>query len=380
VPRSWRTALVACLIGAAACLGIGFSIPERGGDFTEFYAAGKLAGSGQLYNLPRVQEIERLHGDTEIPFGRLPFYAVLFKPLAALPYAWARLVWLIVNAIALAGFAAVWPVERRDRLAISLCWCCPAALLLSMGQDTALFLLFAALGFRLLHANRDFAAGLVFSLCAAKFHLALGIPVFLLARRRWVAVLAGAVGGLVQLAVSFAAEGREWPANLLRLSSVSEFSPAMPKMPNLLGLTHWLPHGIVIEASLALLVLCAVWLISRRSTSATGATAALIGGLLVSHHAYVYDCLLLLPALALAWQLPLPEVPRYWILLLWTPIPYVALMKDRLAVIAQVSISAFCLALLALLAASCLGMYVFRGRLAAPDPEAGAGARSPLSA
>jgi len=330
-------------------LGIGFSVPERAGDFTEFYAAGKLAGTGQLYNLDRIQEIESRYGQIQIPFGRLPFYAVMFKPLAALPYNLARSAWLILNVIALAGFAMLWPVQHRDRLLISLCWCCPAALLLSMGQDTALFLFFITLGFRLLQSNRQLAAGLVFSLCAAKFHLALGIPVFLLAQRRWITLLSGAAGGALQLVVSFAAEGAAWPRNLLRLSAVSDFSPAAPKMPNLLGLTNWLPYGIVVETVLAVAVLVAVWLISRHSAPVTGATAAVIGGLLVSHHAYVYDALLLLPALALAWHLPLPETVRYWILFLWTPLPYVALMKDHLAVVAQASISTFCLALLALL-------------------------------
>lgn len=362
--NSWssRTTLVACLVGACACLGMGFSLHERGGDFTEFYAAARLAGSGQLYNWDRVRAIERLYGDIVIPFGRLPFYAVMFKPLAALPHAWSRLAWLLLNGMALFAFAKLWPVERREQLAMSLCWCLPAAVLLSTGQDTALFLLFAALGFRLLQADRDLAAGLVFSLCAAKFHLALGIPVFLLARRRWMAVLAGAIGGLVQLAVSFAAEGREWPANLLRLVSISGFSPAAQKMPNLRGLTHWLPYGIAVEAALALAVLGAVWLIARRSTPAVGAAAALIGGLLVSHHAYVYDAVLLLPAVALAGQWALPEAPRYWVMLLWTPIPYVLLMDDRLAALGQVIITASCLAWLAFVAAGWPDVRVLKER------------------
>src|ERR1039458_25999 len=99
----------------------------------------------------------------------------------------------------------------------------------------------------------------------------------------------GVAGGLGQLAISFAAEGWEWPARLLQLSSISDFSPSPSKMPNLLGLTHGLPYGGGVEAVLALLALAAVWVISRRSALTIGATAAVIGGLLVSHHAYVYD-------------------------------------------------------------------------------------------
>ena len=362
--------LAACVAGACICLWMGFSVSERASDFNEFYSASKLAGSGQLYDWQSIQAIEQAHGDT-IPFGRFPVYAILFKPLTLLPFAYARAAWLAINAVALILFAVLWPTARRDRLAMSLCWSCPAALLLSTGQDTGLYLFFVALGVRLLHDGRDFAAGLVLSLCAAKIHLALGIPVFLIAQRKWIAISAGALSGVGQLAISFAAEGRDWPAKLLHLASISEFSPAVQKMPNLFGLTFWLPYAGLIEACLAVAVLAAVWLISRSATPAAGATAAIVGGLLVSHHAYVYDAVLLLPALALAWELPVfAERLPYWVLFLWTPIPYLALMKDRLAAIGQVSMSVFCLALLAALAARCLRAQTKESHISTIDERA----------
>jgi hypothetical protein len=246
-----------------------------------------------------------------------------------------------------------------------LCWSLPAAILLSTGQDTGLFLFAVTLGLRLLESKRDFAAGLVFSLCAAKFHLALGIPVFLLARRRWGALAGGVAGGLVQLAISFAAEGREWPARLWRLSSISDFSPNPAKMPNLFGLTHGLPYGAGLEAALALLTLAAVWTIARRSALAIGATAAVTGGLLVSHHAYVYDGLLLLPACALALRLPVPKALRYGALALAVPFPYVLLMQEHgVWIVAQAAINGVCLWLLGLLAWHGLRVFARTGRAA----------------
>jgi hypothetical protein len=232
-----------------------------------------------------------------------------------------------------------------------LCWSCPAAILLSTGQDTGLLLFFVTVGLRLLQSKRDLAAGLVFSLCAAKFHLALGIPIFLLARHRWKAVAGGAAGGALQLAISFAAEGREWPSTLLRLSAISDFSPSPAKMPNLLGLTHGLPFGGGLEALLALLALAAVWVIARRSALVIGATAAVTAGLLASHHAYVYDAVLLLPAIALVLRLPAPQALRYAALALCIPIPYVLLMQEHGAwIVAQLCINGMGLALLGLLA------------------------------
>lgn len=347
-----------CLIGICVCLWIGFSAAERGGDFNEFYSASKLAGSGHMYDWDRIQALERRNGSITIPFGRLPVYGVLLKPLTLLSYKYARLVWLLVNVAALIGFAVLWPVRRPRSTIMMLCWSCPAAVMLSMGQDTALYLFLVTAGLRLLQSKRDFAAGVVFSLCAAKFHLALGIPIFLLARRKWGALGGGIAGGLAQAAISFAAEGWGWPSSLMRLASISEFSPAPLRMLNLLGLTHWIPHGLGVEAVLGLLALAAVWVISRRSPLTIGATAAVIGGLLVSHHSYVYDGVLLLPACALVLRLPVTEAMRYWALLLCVPIPYLLLIQGHgVWFMAQIAINGFGLCLLGLLA-----FHVLRGR------------------
>ena len=345
----WR---VTSLMGACVCLWIGFSLFERGSDFNEFYCASELAGTGHLYDWGRAQEMELRNGSIPLPFYRLPVYGVLLKPLTALTYNYARVAWLIVNLAALIGFAMLWPVRRRQDAIAMLCWSVPAAILLSTGQDTGLFLFSVTVGLRLLQSKRDFLAGLVFSLCAAKFHLALGIPIFLLARRRWGALAGGLAGGLVQVAISFAAEGRGWPAGLLRqLSAISDFSPSPWKMPNLAGITHWMPYGGGLEAGLALLALAAVWVVSRRSALTVGATVAVLAGLLVSRHAYVYDAVLLLPACALGLRLPGPKALRFAALLLSVPIPYVLLIEDNAAwIVAQVCINGFGMGLLALLA------------------------------
>lgn len=352
-PARWDNGPVVyltCVVGVCVCLWIGFTV-NGGGDFSEFYSASKLVGTGHLYDWSRIRELELRNGFITVPFGRFPVYAVLFKPLAALPYIYGRVAWLIVNAAALIGFAILWPVGRRRDKILMLCWSCPATVLLTYGQDTGLFLFFVTVGLRLLQSRRDVAAGLIFSLCAAKFHLALGIPVFLLARRKWGALAGGLAGGLVQLAISFAAEGQGWPSRLMHLAAIKEFSPSRLRMVNLVGLTHWLPFGGYMEAVLALLALAAVWVISRRSPLAIGLTAAVTGGLLVSHHAYLYDAVLLLPACALALRLPAHRAMRIWAILLCLPIPYLLLIQGHgIWLLAQIGISGFGLSLLGLLA------------------------------
>jgi hypothetical protein len=106
-----------------------------------------------------------------------------------------------------------------------------------------------------------------------------------------------------------------------------------------------------LEAALGLLALAAVWAISRRSPLTIGATAAVIAGLLVGHHSYVYDGVLLLPACALALKLPVPEAVRYLALLVCAPIAYLLLIQGHgIWMIGQIAINGFGLSLLALLA------------------------------
>lgn len=68
-------------------------------------------------------------------------------------------------------------------------------------------------------------------------------------------------------------------------------------MPNLHGFFAGVPYGAVGEAGLTVLVAGAVWLIARRGPLPYALAALLVGGVLVSYHAYEADCAILLPGL-----------------------------------------------------------------------------------
>ncbi|MFN7997669.1 MAG: glycosyltransferase family 87 protein [Bryobacteraceae bacterium] len=343
----------ACLAGIAVNLWIGLRAPERGSDWNQFYSASKLAGSGHLYEYDRIRRLELQNGKIAIPFGRAPIYAAILKPLTSLPYATSRAAWLALSVLAITLFVVLWPGIPRREACMMLCWSCPLAILLSTGQDTALFLFLVAAALRLLEYQSDFTAGLILSLCGAKFHLGLGIPVFLVARGRWRALAGGLAGAAVQVGLSFWIEGLDWPRQLLRLSSISDFSPSPAKMPNLLGLTHWLTFNPALEAVLAFLALVAVWVIARNRDLHAGAAAAITAGLLASHHSYVYDCVLLLPGIMLALQAPVRPVLRSWALVLCVPVPYLFLMQESAPLVGQIAINGFSLSLLGTLAIVC---------------------------
>ena len=158
-------------------------------DFTIFYTAGKciLQGHGrQLYDLETQFAIQRefaaevKHRENPLPFNHPPFEALLFAPLARLPYVAAYLVWAVFNLALILG---LW-ILLRPRLP-SLHAFLPALPLLAMfaffpvviallqGQDSILLLFLYALAFSALATGRNFVAGVCLGLALFKFQLVL---------------------------------------------------------------------------------------------------------------------------------------------------------------------------------------------------------------
>lgn len=285
-------------------------------DLEAFYVSGKLVGTGDLYDAAKFQSAERafLGTDPQLVSIRPPFFAVAFWPLAQLPYRVAWGIWAGVLIAAVFAFIWLWPDRRAAALAC--CWSCGISASLSNGQDPPLVLVWLAIALRI-HEERPFLAGLVLSLCAAKYHLFIFLPLLLWRHRLWRGFLAGAA---VLGAISFAAAGWNWPhqyADLL-LRFDSQFVHFAPQtMPNLHGLVSALPNAGVWEILACLLVAAGVFAVVRKADFATGLATVIAGGLLVSSHAYVYDCALLLPALLIT--LPAlrgwTRAPLAWLLL-----------------------------------------------------------------
>ncbi len=316
-------------------------------DFGEFYAAGKLLGTGHLYNWPSIRALELQHSHRAVPFARIPAFALFFRPLSALPYSVARRIWLAIGFGALTGFVLLWPLPSRRWAIAALCWSVPVAMCLSFGQDSVLLLLFVAAGVQLLIRKRDFWAGLVFSLCAFKPHFVVLLPFVLAARGKWKALIGGVVGGATLGLLSFTAEGTDWPIHLLKLMRIPEFEPATDRMPNLRGVLSLFGGSLGLELITAAAVLAGCWIISRRFPWPRCTALALAGGLVLSPHAYGYDALLLLPALLVAFDGTHPLWTQAWALLVLTPVPYLLLLSDK-ELPGHLAVTGFTLALFAL--------------------------------
>ena len=148
-----------------------------------------------------------------------------------------------------------------------------------------------------MHKRYPFAAGLILSLCCIKYHLFALLPLLIAGRREWRFGSGVAGGGIVLVAVSFAVAGARWPIQYLNVISSSAIAPHEETMPNLHRLLLGVPHRAVFEVMLSLAVACLVWFIIRNSNFEYGMAAILVGGVLVSYHAYLDDCVLLIPAL-----------------------------------------------------------------------------------
>lgn len=191
--------------------------------------------------------------------------------------------------------------------------------------------------------------------------------------------------------LSFAAEGKDWPHRLLTLARMPDFDPAGDRMPNLRGLLSFLGGGIAAEAALGLVVVAAVWFICRAQPLPVGGAVVLAGGLLIGHHAYVYDTVLLLPALLLPFQTSWPDLwqewMRNWAFFLVTPAAYLFILTNVsivLLILGHIAISGYMLVLIAVI---CLArpsdgklMKIWSGRRESdPRPTAWKAVTLPLS-
>ena len=268
-------------------------------DFAAFYSGAHLLGEGELYNTERLHENEtRFLGDYARTHGyvRAPFHAVMLWPLTRLPYMTAFLVFEALSAAAFVAFIWLWPTPAfKMRLAFA-CFALPAFSCFVTGQDD-LFLLLWIAGAVLLHRKgRKFAAGALFSLCAMKFHLFLLTPVLILSRRAWTFGRGLLAGGATLTLVSFVAGGWAWPLEMLETSTNPDFTPNAHIMPNLAGVLNGVENALAWEMLIGVAIAIAFWFIARSSNFEYALAGSLVGGVLLSHHSYLADCALLIPA------------------------------------------------------------------------------------
>ena len=297
-----------------------------GTDFLSFYAGGRLAATGHLYDTQAIWKAQFEATGRYGPgllFIRLPCFALFLWPLAQASYGAARVIWLAINIAAVAAAVWFWPGSRK-LAAIVTCWSFPVFMCLGDGTDTPFLFLWLVLWRRLELKNRQVWAGLALSLCMAKFHLFLLLPLLLFRHRRWSTMRGSAIGATILLSVSFIGAGWRWPAEYFHVLTLPGLNPSRAIMPNI--------HGLVssgLEAPLVVLTFILTCLAILKLDYTDSTIAALIGSFLCSYHAYVMDGVILLPVIMLViekYRSRSPAWPAYVAALFITPIPWLAVL------------------------------------------------------
>lgn len=257
-------------------------ITQGYGDFTSFYAAGKLVQrrqGAQLYDPSSQWEVQQEFASSvrirrhALPYIRPPFEALLFVPFSYLPYAVACAFWMVFKLLILclslfllrralsAGTISSIPTPL---LAFFCLAASPVAFDLLQGQDAILLLFVLTLVLIALLERRPLIAGMLLAVGLFKFHLVIPLLIIVVMRRKF-RFLAGfliVAAGLLLLSAAIVGWGGilSYPNYLWQLTR-SPFSGIMPPeiMPNLNGLIssvsrRWGGHGYVDWLALLILI------------------------------------------------------------------------------------------------------------------------------
>jgi len=284
-----------------------------GTDFLAHYAGSRLALQGEAaaaYEYSRLREVEaEVLGRAPPPLYWLypPSYFLFILPLALLPYIGAWVGWMLVTG---AGYVAVAKHTFADRLTLPLTLAFPATIQnFVQGQNGFLSAFFFGGGL-LIISKRPLVGGIVLGAMSYKPHLAVLLPIALIACRLWMAFAGFLLGVLGLVTVSTIFFGSDtwlvyfqnimFAGQVLQTGGAPLFkAPTTFALVSLLGAdltTARIAQSVVSVASLVVVV----WLWSRRAASFSLKAAGLvIGSLLFTPSCYDYD--LVLVAIAIAW-------------------------------------------------------------------------------
>ncbi len=328
-------------------------------DFRAIYAAGTLARTdpSHLYDLGRQKQIEDdlvAKSDLAIPFGHLPYDALIFLPLSLLNYKQAYLSMIVCNLILMFGcflaarkeFSKTIPTWQPQPGLILFSFL-PTSIAVAQGQDSLLMLLILCLTWRFLDRDHSFVAGLVLANMLIKPHLALLVAFFVALKYGWRFIAGFAAGGVAIAATCFPfLRHGEWRSLLhvyLSLSLVSGNSNAQEAamgifpwaMPNLRGIAL-MTLGRALSSHALFIVVCLMTALAvlfgaiavRRLPPRTGFAMALVITELAGYNLEPHDMVILLLPLVLIDTSQSPASARCREVILALPIALLVFMPS----------------------------------------------------
>lgn len=280
-------------------------------DYGVLYSAGRVVLKGQgcrLYN-HNINSVEYATIGKTRPgaFIYPPFLALVFVPLAMLPYGISYAVWGALNLLCLGAVVRLLRpytigFNTEDRLAVIAMVFFPIRCALLLGQASILLLLLLTAALVSLRNRREFKAGSFIGLSLFRPQLIVPLALMLAVKRKWKALAGLAVTGLFLGGVSLLLAGWAGCASFVSHASHSagrfEAYVDLTRMPNLRGLMIFLfgsAHATlpVTASSAALLIWCAKrW--SDSGSIERSFSLAVLASLLTAYYSWLYDLDLLL--------------------------------------------------------------------------------------
>ena len=352
--RAHATILALCLWGVCS---VDFLVPgsfDRAGnikfqDFLSFYISGKLIAQGRTADLYNNHErdaemlaIVQTHVATDafvrpptIPSNvRLPNlygpqFSLLFVPLARFPFLIAAQVWVAFGLICF--FACIHLVLRSCpsllpySRTIMLCAVAfpPLFHFFVRGQNSVLVLACFTAAYLACRAQQDWLAGIALGFLIFKPQFMVAIPLVLLLSQAWKPLVALVVSAAGQLAFARIYFGttlmRAYVATLWHIShaiNAAELRLAPIQMHSLRSfwslLIPWHDVAVVLYALSSMVIIVMTVAVWRSSAPlALRFSALILAAVLVNPHLFIYDLLVLAPALLLLvdWTLTNPRHP-----------------------------------------------------------------------
>ena len=324
-PERLRVYSAVLVIGFGVSLALSWALP--GGqtplpDYAARWTAGRLLLDGRLGSLydPAVQAAMQQQelGSTGLSwFVSPPFVAILFAPLAVVPYWLSCALWSAISVgalfLSLRLLQPLAPSVLKERWG-SVIWLIiasyPVLELVGGGQDTTLVLLAIVLGIRLLNAGCDLGAGGVLALGCIKPQLLFLVPALLLCQRRFRALSAFFSLGMALVAVSMFMVGPDVFHSWLELPHSQPYATAVQQDQawKAVSASAWLtavapPIGgsSMQWATTAVgLAFCIPGIVAVRSRGVVGLTdwaLVLAVTVVASPHFMAYDLVLAIPVL-----------------------------------------------------------------------------------
>lgn len=302
-----------------------------GADHLAFYTAAHLVRDGhqaEMYNHLYLTSYQDTLVGWNYPgleaYRNPPFYALLYLPTAGLSYYTSFLVWTVIGIALLALSVGLLMPGYPRRVFVWTLTFYPVFAAVSFGQNTFLSLAVFAGVYRLLDADRRFAAGLVAGLLWFKPQLLLGLFIWwaFFPRRYALCWLGVGVAGLVLGALSWLVlpEASQAFVDTLRKNvgfggegmwnkhtPKAFFEMLIPGRPEV----YWPLAFIVSGASVGV-----AWWVARRSGAPVAVMfpIAVFLSLWASPHALIYEWTLLVAAAIVLWE-RLPQGRSVWLCL-----------------------------------------------------------------